>query len=101
MHRFILLTAIAAVLLAACGSGSIPVKAVEKYLQAIVGKDSTQLSTITCKDWESDALMMLDAFQAVSTELKGLNCQKTGTTPDGQVVVSCTGKILASYEGEI
>ncbi|MBC8507250.1 MAG: hypothetical protein ISR58_21465 [Anaerolineales bacterium] len=101
MYRKLIIVSIATILLAACGSGSAPEKAVENYIQAIIEKDATQLSTITCKDWEFDALMMLDAFQAVSTELEGLSCQETGTTPDGLAVVSCTGKIIASYDGEI
>jgi len=101
MYRIIIVVAIAAVLLGACGPGPTPENAVEEYLQAIIEKDAAQLSTTTCKDWESDALMMLDAFQAVSAELEGLSCQQTGTTSDGMAVVSCTGKILASYDGEI
>ncbi|MFO7583113.1 MAG: hypothetical protein R6W69_00170 [Anaerolineales bacterium] len=87
-------------LLAACAPAGGPEKSVEKYFQAVNDKDATQLSTITCKAWEMDALMVLDAFQAVSTELEGLSCQQTSTTADGMAVVSCSGKIIASYEGE-
>jgi hypothetical protein len=94
---FILLTVF---LLVACASVGGPEKSVEKYFQAVNEKDDAQLSTITCKAWEMDALMVLDAFQAVSTELEGLSCQQTGTTADGMAVVSCSGKIIASYEGE-
>jgi hypothetical protein len=92
---------IVSMLLVSCGPGSAPELTVEKYLQAINEKDSTQLSILTCQDWELDAMMMLDAFQAVSTELEGLSCQNTGINEEGLAVVSCTGKILASYEGEI
>ena len=101
MNRTIIAVVVTAFLLVACGTDSTPESTVEKYIQAVNEKDTTQLSTLTCKNWEADALMMLDAFQAVSTELEGLSCENTGTTADDLAVVSCTGKIIASYEGEL
>jgi predicted small secreted protein len=100
MNRLIFFLLSFAFLLAACAPVAGPEKSVEKYFQAVNEKDASLLSTITCKAWEMDALMILDAFQAVSTELEGLSCQQTGTTADGLAVVSCSGKIIASYEGE-
>lgn len=101
MNRIILFTVLAAFLLTACTSVIPPEKAVETYFEAINKKDATQLSTITCKDWESEALMMLDSFTAVSTTLESLTCQQTGTNSDGRVIVSCKGKLVASYNGEL
>ena len=100
MYRTLFLVLLTVLLLTACAPAGGPEKSVEKYFQAVNEKDTTQLSTITCKAWEMDALMVLDAFQAVSTQLEGLSCQQTGTDPNGMAVVSCQGKIIASYEGE-
>ena len=34
-------------------------------------------------------------------ELEDLVCEETGTTPEGMAIVSCTGKIAASYGDEL
>ena len=102
MYRnLIIIGIIITALLAACSSDSAPNFTVEKYLQAIVEKDSAQVSTLSCGEWETNALKMLDSFQAVSAELEDLNCEETGTNPDGMSVVSCTGKIVATYGNEL
>jgi hypothetical protein len=100
VRKFIIVVFLTAFLVA-CTSDSTPNKTVEKYLQAIVEKDSVQLSTMSCGEWETDALMMMDAFQNVSAELVDLNCEEAGTNQDGMTVVSCTGKIVASYGDEL
>lgn len=101
MYRSFIIVVIATFLLAACASGSTPDIVVEEYLQAIVEKNSNRLSTISCKDWEANALMLLDAFQAVTAEIEGLSCQEAGNSPDGMAIVSCTGKFITSYDSEI
>lgn len=76
-----------------------PEKAVESYLNALVNKDSDTLSTLSCADWEASALMEYDSLQAVSVRLDGLSCTTTGE--DGNFsLVNCTGKIIATYNGE-
>ena len=100
VRNFIIVLLIMA-FLAACTSDATPDAAVEKYLQAIVEKDSAQVSTLSCGEWETNALIMLDSFQAVSAELEDLNCEEVGTSQDGMSVVSCTGKILATYGNEL
>jgi len=88
-------------LLAACsGTKSQPAAAVEAYLQALVNKQSEQLSNLSCADWESSALTELDAFQNVEAQLVDLSCKDTGS--DGSTrLVTCGGKITASYNGEL
>lgn len=100
MSRIVILSFIS-ILLTACASAAGPEKTVEKYFQAVSEKDTSQVSTLACQDWEADALMVLDSFQAVTTQLDGLTCQQTGTDSNGMAIVSCQGKILASYEGEM
>ncbi len=103
ISRLVLLTLLAAsILLAACGaqaSGSPAVQAVQSYLQALVAKDATKLANQSCKEWESEATLEMDSFQAVTATLEGVSCQETGK--DGSAtLVHCTGNIVATYNGE-
>ena len=87
-------------LLVACASSAdAPAKAVENYLNALVEKDADRLSTLVCGDWEEDALIELDSFQAVTARLENAACTQTGM--DGETaLVDCTGSIIASYNDE-
>ncbi len=109
----LLLVAVAAGLLAACSgpgsttttpatptsSGAAAARAVENYLQGIVSKNVDQVSTLSCKDWEQDAIQELDSLQAVKAALDGVACAQSGT--DGSTaLVKCTGKIVITYDNE-
>ena len=96
----LLLVLTANLLLVACASNAdAPAKAVENYLNALVEKDADRLSTLVCGDWEEDALIELDSFQAVDARLENTACTQTGT--DGETaLVDCTGSIIASYNDE-
>ncbi|MBK9924569.1 MAG: hypothetical protein IPP66_04680 [Anaerolineales bacterium] len=88
------------IILAACASnGDASVQAVQNYLNALVNKDSDKLSTLVCGDWEQDAMIELDSFQAVTASLENVSCSQTGTDGDTALVL-CTGDIVASYNGE-
>lgn len=98
----VLLFAIPAFILAACGASGdtgAPAKAVEDYLTALVEKDADRLSTLVCGEWEEDALIELDSFQAVTARLEGPACEQTGTDGD-MALVLCGGKIIATYGDE-
>ena len=102
MRKLILFLALvlAAIILAACVSKSdAPVKAVENYLNALVNKEADKLPTLVCGDWEEDALIELDSFQAVTARLDNLSCSQTGTDGDTALVL-CTGDIVATYNNE-
>ena len=87
-------------LLTACASRiAAPVGAVENYLTALVEKDADRLPTLVCGEWEEDALIELDSFQAVTASLENVACSQTGTDGDTSLVL-CTGNIVASYNGE-
>ena len=97
----VLVIIISTLFLTACasGNGDTPAKAVEDYLNALVAKDENRLSMLSCGDWEDDALLELDSFQAVTARLDGLACEQTGT--DGETaLVLCKGKIVATYNNE-
>ena len=97
----LLMAFVAALLLSACGSQNkdAPAKAVEDYLNALVEKNTDRLTTLSCSDWEDDALLELDSFQAVTTKLDGLACAQTGTEGETALVL-CKGKIIATYNNE-
>ena len=76
-----------------------PVQAVEAYLNALVEKDANRLTTLSCGEWEEDALLELDSFQAVSARLEGLACEQTGADGDTALVL-CNGNIVATYNDE-
>jgi hypothetical protein len=97
----LLLAILTNLLLSACASTrkDASAKAVEDYLNALVAKDSDRLMTLSCADWEEDALLELDSFQAVTARLDGLACSQTGTDGDTALVL-CKGKIIATYNEE-
>jgi hypothetical protein len=111
MRRFItfaLLAGLLAGILSACGGAAGttqaagatgPVKAVQDYLQAVVSKDVDKVSTLSCKDWEQQAVQEVDSLQAVKAELSGLACSQSGTDAAG-ALVKCNGKILITYNTE-
>ncbi|HSV86599.1 MAG TPA: hypothetical protein VLH85_08480 [Levilinea sp.] len=76
------------------------VQALERYLQALVEKDENTLVSLTCADWEMQALLEFDAFGGVEISLKELSCEQV-ENGDGGVTVVCQGKILASYKDEV
>lgn len=98
--KMTLLVSVLALLLVACGKATDPAAAaVDSYLNALVNKDSSTLSAISCADWEPSALLELDSLQAVETRLDSLSCAVEGTDGDTTLVV-CQGKILATYNNE-
>jgi len=87
--------------LTACSASNsdAPVQAVENYLTALVEKDADRLTTLSCGQWEQDALLELDSFQAVTARLEDVACEQTGTDGDTALVL-CNGKIIATYDNE-
>ena len=97
----ILFIVFTALVLSACASNTdkAPAQAVEDYLNALVEKDANRLTTLSCGEWEEDALLELDSFQAVTARLEGLACEQTGTDGDTALVL-CNGNIVATYNNE-
>jgi hypothetical protein len=86
--------------LAACVSNAdAPAQAVHNYLEALVEKESDRLPTLVCGEWEEEALIELDSFQAVTARLEDVSCSQTGTDGDTALVL-CTGDIVATYNNE-
>lgn len=89
------------VILSACGAGNSngAAAAVKGYINALASKDETALVSLSCAEWEPDAIVELDSFQLVTATLDGLSCQQTGADRD-TALVDCQGKMLLSYNGE-
>jgi hypothetical protein len=91
------------IVLAAAGcsgsSSDAAAAAIENYLDALVSKDAPRLVNASCAAWEVDANLELDSLAAVTVNLRDMDCQVSGQ--DGEVtLVSCTGALVANYEGE-
>jgi len=86
-------------LFSACATKESAAQTVETYLKALIAKDANSLSALSCADWEAQALLELDSFQGVEASLSDLACSVTGTDGDTSLV-TCQGKIIASYNGE-
>lgn len=100
-HAILLFTILCALTLAACGEAKDPaVSAVENYINALVGKDLPRMSALSCAEWEDDARMEYDSFQAIATKLDGLSCVATATGDKDTMAVFCEGKIIATYDNE-
>ncbi|MDX9863294.1 MAG: hypothetical protein RBT34_00670 [Anaerolineaceae bacterium] len=99
--KLFVLVILGVVILTACGGSSTDQapQAVEWYLQALVNEDADQLATLSCKDWEADAMMEVDSFQGVSASLDGMLCVEVGAEGDA-VYVACEGAIKATYGNE-
>ena len=101
---FVLLLMMLTILgLAACSKQSKTseaVRPVEAFYDAIVSQKRDRVGSITCAAWEKDALREVDAFMGVKSELKDFSCSVTEEGKDS-AVVTCKGRIAASYGEEI
>jgi hypothetical protein len=98
-NKLTILTLTLCILLSACGASGGAATAVEGYLTALAAKDEARLISLSCADWESEAMLELDSFQLVEVTVEGLSCQTTGT--DGNItLVDCQGTFQMSYGGE-
>ncbi len=85
--------------LSACASADLAAQSVQDYYQALVSGDMDRAVALSCADWEFDAQMEVDSFQAVDASLDGFTCEQTGTEGD-MALVTCAGQIVMSYDGE-
>ena len=99
----ILMAVVLMTVLSACSKKSDSgeaVKPVEAFYNAIVTQNRDKIGSITCADWEKDALREVDAFMGVKSELKDFSCSAS-ESGEKEAVVTCKGSIAASYGTEI
>lgn len=86
--------------LTACGGGEHPAAAaMEAFVHALADKNEAQYVTLTCADYELDALLEYDSFGLVKTHIEGLDCQAVSVYGD-TAEVTCQGEIVATYGNE-
>ena len=96
--KLLLLTTLL-ILLVACSSSSSgdPVQSVEKYMQAKAEGDADTIRQLLCTEMEGVLERESRTFESVSdVRVEGMACQRVGDS----AVVSCTGKIVATYGSE-
>lgn len=99
-QRWLLLAALVAAGCSAAANASPAAQAVQSYLQARVDANTDMLSTLSCKDWEAEAVAEGESFSGLKAKLEQAACKETATA-DGFTIVSCTGKIATTYNGEV
>ncbi|TAK10816.1 MAG: hypothetical protein EPO32_14080 [Anaerolineae bacterium] len=100
--KMILILALTATLLAGCSSGSGTNTAsgvISAYLNAIVSQDETAATALSCAAWESSAVTEVHSFDGVAARLENLSCSE-GAVEGESTTVSCSGSIVATYQGE-
>lgn len=86
--------------LSACAnSADDPAAAAAAYWQALADKDSAQISSLTCADFEAEAQNTFDSFSSVAVELNDLSC-KVNSQDGDTATVDCSGTFVASYGAE-
>jgi hypothetical protein len=76
-----------------------PAKAVEKYLEARISKDSELFQDTFCATFEADALTEFDSFGAVDATIEDMTCE-AGSVSEGSADVTCSGSVTVVYDGE-
>ena len=93
---------VSSTIISACAggdAGDAAGKSAEAYLNALVARDGDKMSTLSCAEWEENALLELDSFMAVDAALQDMTCSQAGT--DGEkALVTCQGKIITTYNQE-
>lgn len=99
MLRLIFLALLLCLILAGCAGNTGPSQVIVQYLQARVASDVDKLRSLSCSDWEPQAILEADSFQGRNAKLQDVACQEDGKDGD-YTIVSCTGKIVVTYQGE-
>ncbi len=86
-------------LLAGCAPEGSPEGAVADYIRAKVDLDADKMRSLSCAAWEADAQLEYESFETLAPELEDLTCEKSGESGD-YALVTCTGAITATYQGE-
>jgi hypothetical protein len=99
--RLLIFLLIMSSLLAACSKGGNdkPAAAVQAYLTALVEKDASGISTLSCAAWEESARTELDSLMAVETRLENVACV-TDSVDNDVTLVKCQGSIVYTYDNE-
>ncbi len=98
-YTLVILFIVGAALVSCSSKKNQAVQSIEAYIQALANKDANKLSTLSCSDWEANALVELDSFASVGTKVENLSCTDTGNA-DKNTYITCTGQMVLDYGGE-
>jgi hypothetical protein len=86
--------------LAGCQGGEQgPDAAIEAYLAARAESNVDEMTLLSCPAWEGQARVEAASFEAMDARLEGVSCTAGAEGSDG-TLVSCTGQIVTTYQGE-
>jgi len=92
--------ALAGLALAGCQSDpEAPARAIEAYLAAKVESNVDEMTRLSCPDFEAQAQIEATSFASMEAALDGVSCV-TGGAEGGFTLVTCTGQIVTTYQGE-
>jgi len=77
-----------------------PASAVESYLHALADQNKEEIINLSCKSWEEQAALEVDALLSVGSEVNDLACVTNGEE-DGFTLVKCSGNLDLTYNEEI
>ena len=102
MYKVLVLSIAIMMLLSACGSkaAASAADATYAYLQALADKDKEMVVSLTCKAWEEQAILEVDALMSVGAALNDVSCLQTGEEGENALVV-CSGSLDLTYNDEI
>ena len=102
MYKVLVLPIAIMMLLSACGSkpAASAADATYAYLQALADKDKEMVVSLTCKAWEEQAILEVDALMSVGAALNNVSCRQTGEEDENALVV-CSGSLDLTYNDEI
>jgi hypothetical protein len=97
---FILLLGV--IFLAGCSAstGKDSSTAALSYLSGLAEKDKAAVIQNSCKTWEEQANLEVDALLSVGAKLNNVSCKKIGNEGDFELV-NCTGALDLTYNDEI
>lgn len=101
-NKLFLLKIIVLLFLSGCAAkvGGDPAAATLEYLKALAKQDKTAVMNLSCKDWEEQAAMEVDALLSVGSVLNEASCEQVGEDGD-QKLIKCTGLLELTYQDEI
>lgn len=71
-----------------------------EYLSALVNKETGKIISLSCNEWETNAIMDVDSLMNIRAELNNVTCYEVGREGDEAYVV-CSGIIKLTYDAEI
>ncbi len=86
-------------ILAGCAQSTPPQDVIVQYLEARISTDETALRALSCTAWESRIPLELNSFRGREAVLEDVACTTRESTDD-EAVVSCSGQIVVTYNGE-